>query len=99
MSLNIQKIILFFLLINSYYQYHIVISLAGNNPFEIYNNISNKKTFSENFLKSSIYNNYYNLMGIGNPDQNIVVRIIPAQKDYLFNEQNCKEFYDDIYIN
>jgi len=38
-------------------------------------------------------------MGIGNPDQNIVVRIIPAQKDYLFNEQNCKEFYDDIYIN
>jgi len=32
-------------------------------------------------------------------DQNIVVRIIPAQKDYLFNEQNCKEFYDDIYIN
>ena len=99
MSLNILKIILFLLLINSYYQNHIVISLKGNNPSEIYNNISNKKSFSENFLTSSIYNNYYTLMGIGKPDQNIVVRIIPEQKDYLFNEKNCKVFYDDIYID
>ena len=38
-------------------------------------------------------------MGIGKPDQNIVVRIIPEQKDYLFNEKNCKVFYDDIYID
>ena len=99
MSLNIQKIILIFILINSSCQSHIVISLKGNNPYELYNNISNKKLFTENFLISSINNNYYTLMGIGKPDQNIVVRIIQAQKDFLFNEKNCKVFYDDIYIN
>jgi hypothetical protein len=38
-------------------------------------------------------------MGIGNPNQNIVVRIIPTQKDFLFNEKNCKVFYEDNFIN
>ena len=38
-------------------------------------------------------------MGIGKPEQNVVIRINPIQKDFLFTENNCKLFYNDKYIN
>ena len=93
MSSNFIKIILIFISIN-FHQSLIAISIKGNNPSELNFNLS-----TENFLLSFVYNNYYTIMGIGNPNQNIVVRVIPTQKDFLFNEKNCKVFYEDNFIN
>ena len=86
-----------FLLIVRKYSY-IVISIKGNDPYELFNN-TKIKTSTENFLYSSILNNFYSLMGIGRPDQNIVIRINPAQKDFIFNENNCQLFYNNKFIN
>ena len=97
MSLNLLKLIIIFVLINKYHLY-IVIYVKGNDPYELYNN-SKFESFSENFIISSINNNLYTLMGIGKPDQNVVIKINPHQKDFLFNQKNCKNFYDDKYIN
>ena len=97
MSLNIKKIFIFFILINICETY-IVLFIKGNNPYELYNN-SEKINFTKDFLISSIYNNFYTVMGIGKPEQNVVIRINPIQKDFLFTENNCKLFYNDKYIN
>ena len=86
-----------FLLVVRKYSY-IVISIKGNDPYELFNN-TKIKTSTENFLYSSILNNFYSLMGIGRPDQNIVIRINPAQKDFIFNENNCQLFYNNKFIN
>ena len=97
MSLNILKIFIIFELINKYHTY-IVLSINGNNPYELLNKTI-RKSFTEDFLYSSIYNNIYTLIGIGNPNQNIIVNIIPTQKDFLFSTKNCELFYNNKYIN
>ena len=97
MSLNIKKIFLIFILINVCETY-IVLFIKGNNPYELYNK-SEKNNFTKDFLISSIYNNLYTVMGIGKPEQNVVIRINPIQKDFLFTENNCKLFYNNKYIN
>ena len=96
MSVNLLILFIFFVLINKHYSY-IVISIKGNNPIELYNNSKTENT--EDYIFSSINNNLYTLMGIGKPDQNVVIKINPNQKDFLFNENNCKIFYNDKYIN
>ena len=96
MSVNLLILFIIFVLINKHYSY-IVISIKGNNPIELYNNSKTENT--EDYIFSSINNNLYTLMGIGKPDQNVVIKINPNQKDFLFNENNCKIFYNDKYIN
>ena len=76
MSLNILKIFIIFFFFYKYHTY-IVLSINGNNPYELFNKTI-RKSFTEDFLYSSIYNNIYTLIGIGNPNQNIIVNIIPT---------------------
>ena len=97
MSFFLLKILIIFGIICKYHSY-IVIYIKGNDPYELFNN-SKIKDFSEYYLLSSINNNLYTLMAIGKPTQNVVIRINPSQKDFVFNENNCKMFYEDEYIN
>ena len=97
MSLNLLILFIIFWIVKKNHS-QIVISIKGNNPDELFNN-SKKEIFTEDFLYSSINNNLYTLMGIGKPDQNVVIKINPHQKDFLFNEKNCEIFYNDKYIN
>lgn len=97
MSLYLLINIIIFILIKKEYSY-LVISIKGNDPYDLNKN-SKTESITKDFLFSAIYNNLYTLMGIGNPEQNIVVKINPLQKDFLFDRNNCKVFYDDKYIN
>ena len=97
MSFHLLKILIIFGIIYKYHSY-IVIYIKGNDPYELFNN-SKSKDFTEYYLYSSINNNLYTLIGIGNPNQNVAIKINPFQKDFIFNENNCKAFYNDRYIN
>ena len=97
MSFHLLKILIIFGIIYKYHSY-IVIYIKGNDPYELFNN-SKSKDFTEYYLYSSINNNLYTLIGIGNPNQNVAIKINPSQKDFIFNENNCKAFYNDRYIN
>ena len=80
MSLNLLILFIIFWIVNKNHS-QIVISIKGNNPDELFNN-SKTEIFTEDFLYSSINNNLYTLMGIGKPDQNVVIKINPHQKDF-----------------
>ena len=97
MSLNLLNFFLLLDLINIIFC-NIAISIKGNNPYEIYEK-SKEDQFLKEFLYSAINNNLYSLMGIGMPEQNIVISIVPNQKDFLFSKKNCEMFYNDKFIN
>ena len=79
---------------------HIVIPFKGNDIFQIYNKYKkNNKDFFEDFIMSSFYNQIYTVIGIGNPNQNVVVNIVPSQIDYAFNKMNCLSYDSNIYID
>ena len=80
MSLNLLNFFLLLDLINIIFC-NIAISIKGNNPYEIYEK-SKEDQFLKEFLYSAINNNLYSLMGIGMPEQNIVISIVPNQKDF-----------------
>ena len=90
-------IIIFIILINNYLS-HIVIPFKGNNLTQIFNS-NPKKDFLEDFIMSTFYNQIYTAIGIGLPTQNIVLNIVPAQIDFVFNKINCLFFYNNIYID
>ena len=76
----------------------IVIPFKGNNLSIIYNYFQ-KKDFLEDFIMSTFYNQLYTAIGIGYPNQNVVLNIIPKQVDFLFNKKNCLFFYNNDYID
>ena len=79
---------------------HIVIPFKGNDIFQIYNKYkSNNKDFFEHFITSSFYNQIYTVIGIGYPNQNVVVNIVPSQIDFAFNKMNCLFYDSNIYID
>ena len=79
---------------------HIVIPFKGNDIFQIYNKYkSNNKDFFDHFITSSFYNQIYTVIGIGYPNQNVVVNIVPSQIDFAFNKMNCLFYDSNIYID
>ena len=94
---NIYILILSLLLYNKVIP-HIVISFKGNNLSYIYNNFQ-KNDFLGDFIMSTFYNQLYTTIGIGYPNQNVVLNIIPKQVDFLFNKRNCLFFYNNNYID
>ena len=91
------NILLYLLLFNIVLSY-IVIPFKGNNLSTIYNN-SKQKDFLEDFIMSTFYNQLYTAIGLGNPNQHIVLSIVPKQVDFLFNKMNCLFFYNNNYID
>ena len=91
------KILLHLLLYNVVFPY-IVIPFKGNNLSTIYNTF-HQKNFLEDFIMSTYYNQLYTAIGIGNPNQHIVLAITPNQVDFLFNKMNCLFFYNNNYID
>lgn len=77
---------------------HIVIPFKGNNLTQILNDSKNID-LSEVFMKSTYYNQLYTSIGIGVPSQHVILNIIPKQKEFLFNKNNCLSFYNNKYID
>ena len=90
-------IVLFSMLLNFVIS-PLVIPFKGNNLTQIFNS-NPKKDFLEDFIMSTFYNQLYAVIGIGLPNQNIVVNILPKQVDFIFNKMNCLFFYNNIYID
>ena len=89
--------LLYLLLFHTIISY-IVIPFKGNNLSIIYNN-SNDKDFLEDYIMSTFYNQLYTTIGIGYPEQYVVINIITKQVDFLFNKMNCLLFYNNNYID
>ena len=92
------NIILLFLLLFNFVTSYIVLPFKGNNLSYIYNN-SQKNDFLEDFIMSTLYNQLYIALSIGNPGQNVLVSIITKQIDFIFNKMNCLYFYNNDYID
>ena len=90
-----------FILLPLFYNFvtsYIILPFKGNNLSYIYNNFK-KNDFLEDFIMSTFYNQYYTAIGIGIPEQNVLLSIVTKQVDFLFNKMNCLYFYNNNYID
>ena len=90
-----------FILLPLFYNFvtsYIILPFKGNNLSYIYNNFK-KNDFLEDFIMSTFYNQLYTAIGIGIPEQNVLLSIVTKQVDFLFNKMNCLYFYNNNYID
>jgi hypothetical protein len=91
------RIFLFSLILNLIKSY-IIVPFQGNNLSQIFNN--NEKTeFLEDFMKSTYNNHFYTTLEIGTPSQYVVLSLVPNDTDFVFNKDNCFNFYNNKYID
>ena len=94
--MKITAILLLSLILNLIESY-IVIPFKGNNLTQIFSKTRNMDL--EDFMKITYNNQYYTSFEIGQPNQHVVISLIPNETNFLFNKKNCDDFSKNKYID